>query len=294
MTAKSKPCIGITLGDPAGIGPEVIAKTLSDPRLPKGFRFEVLGASSGIHSGRSTQQSARIALQALENAVNRCKSGSLAAVVTGPVQKETLSKVGFPFPGQTEFFAARCKLKSSDVVMMMFDKKLKVSLCSTHCSMRDALHLLTPKKIIHTVMLTHAFLRSLGIKEPKIAIAGVNPHAGENGLFGTEEIKIIAPAVRQLRFLRVNVFGPYSPDTVFYNATNGAFDAVVAMYHDQGLIPFKLLAFSSGVNVTLGLPIIRTSPDHGTALDVAGTAQADASSLRAAIHLAIRMQDQLI
>jgi 4-hydroxythreonine-4-phosphate dehydrogenase len=288
MAPTNQPRIGITIGDAGGIGPEVVAKTLRDPFLPKGARFQVLG-NAQAKPGRSTIHTARQAWQALETAVKLWKAGEIDAVVTGPVQKETLARAGFLYTGQTEFFAARCRKQADDAVMVMHDKKLTVSLCSTHSSLRDAIKSLTSRQIVHVGRVTETFMRNLGVKKPRIAVAGLNPHAGENGLFGTEEKKIILPAVRQLTRLGIKASGPHSPDTVFYRAMKGGFDAVICMYHDQGLIPFKLLAFTTGVNVTLGLPIIRTSPDHGTGLDIAGKNRADHSSMLAAVQLAVKL-----
>ncbi|SDT99836.1 4-hydroxythreonine-4-phosphate dehydrogenase [Verrucomicrobium sp. GAS474] len=289
------PTLAITLGEPAGIGPEVVAAALRSPRLPKGFRYEVLGSAEGVAPGRPTARSAGIALKALEAAAAGWKAGRYAAVVTGPVQKETLIRaskgLSFPYPGQTEFFAARCGVPEDDVVMAMASPRLVVALLSTHLSLRRALGKITREKILRVVVETAAFLQAKGVRAPRIALAGVNPHAGENGLFGDEEGRILVPALAAAReaFPGLALTGPHSPDTVFWRARNGEFDAVVCAYHDQGLIPFKLLAFHDGVNVSLGLPLIRTSPDHGTALDLAGKGKADPRSMIAAIVLAARL-----
>jgi 4-hydroxythreonine-4-phosphate dehydrogenase len=280
--------IGITIGEPAGIGPEVIRKALRDPRLPRGFRYRIIGDASGITPGKPTRLSARRALAALEESVRLWKAGEIGAIVTGPVQKENLADIGFAFPGQTEFFAARCG-KRREPVMVLTDPKLTVALVSTHCSLRDAVRRLSAAKIVHTARETDLFLRRTGIRRPRLALAGVNPHAGENGLFGNEETRILKPALAKARRAGVGLEGPFSPDTVFHRAAEGEFDAVICMYHDQGLIPFKLLAFVTGVNVTLGLPLVRTSPDHGTALDLAGKNKADATSMVEAIRLACRL-----
>jgi 4-hydroxythreonine-4-phosphate dehydrogenase len=173
--------------------------------------------------------------------------------------------------------------------MVLTDPKLTVALATNHCSLGDALARLTPERIVYVAARTAEFLRQRGVKKPRLALAGVNPHAGEHGLFGDEETRIIAPALAQLRADGLDVTGPLAPDTVFYHALAGRFDAVVCAYHDQGLIPFKLVAFHTGVNVTLGLPIIRTSPDHGTALDLAGRGVADHRSMLAAVKLACRL-----
>lgn len=292
MSSSSQPpTIAITLGDPAGIGPEVIAKTLRDARLPKGFRFEVLGKASRktVTPGKSTRTSARIALNALEEAVKGCLTGHFAAMVTGPVQKETLAHLQPDFVGQTEFLARGCNRPDDDAVMVLTDPKLTVALCTQHCALKEALKRLTARRIIYVAEQTADFLKRRGVKRPRLALAGVNPHAGEHGLFGDEEKRILQPAFTALRRAGLNVTGPHSPDTVFYQALQGKFDAVICAYHDQGLIPFKLVAFASGVNVTLGLPIIRTSPDHGTALDLAGRGKADHRSMLAAVQLACRL-----
>jgi 4-hydroxythreonine-4-phosphate dehydrogenase len=289
--ASKQPVIAVTLGDPAGIGPEIVAKTLRDSRLPKGFRWEILGAAKKgrITPGKSTRTSARIALEALEQAVEGCRSGRFAAVVTGPVQKKTLAQIEPGFVGQTEFLARRCGRPDGNAVMVLTDSKLTVALCTQHCALKEALRRLSSARIVRVARQTADFLRRLGRRNPRLALAGINPHAGENGLFGDEEERLLRPALRTLRRAGYDVSGPHSPDTVFYHAVQGRFDAVICAYHDQGLIPFKLVAFQSGVNVTLGLPIIRTSPDHGTALDLAGKGKADHRSMLAAARLACRL-----
>ncbi len=291
MAARSSPLpvIALTLGDPAGIGPEVIAKTLRDPRLPRGFRYQVLGRREKIRPGKSTRASARIALDALEAAVRGCCERRFAAMVTGPVQKETVAQIQPGFVGQTEFLARQCGLPDDAAVMVLTDPKLTVALCTNHCSLRDALRRLSPKRIVYVAERTQEFLRQRGVARPRLALAGVNPHAGEHGLFGNEEARLLQPALDTLRRAGCDIAGPFSPDTVFHHAVSGDFDAVLCAYHDQGLIPFKLVAFHTGVNVTLGLPIIRTSPDHGTALDLAGRGRADHRSLLAAVNLAARL-----
>ncbi len=289
---SSPPIIAITLGDAAGIGPEVVAKTLRDPRLPKGFRFEVLGRTvgRGLAPGKLTRTSARLALQALEEAVAGCRAGKFVAMVTGPVQKESLAQIEPNFVGQTEFLARRCGLPDDAAVMVLTDPKLTVALCTNHCSLKDALKRLTSTRFVYVARHIADFLRQRGVKKPRLALAGVNPHAGEHGLFGDEEQRILQPALATLQRSGVEITGPYSPDTVFHDAVQKkAFDAVICAYHDQGLIPFKLVAFQSGVNLTLGLPIIRTSPDHGTALGIAGKGVADHRSMLAAVQLACRL-----
>jgi 4-hydroxythreonine-4-phosphate dehydrogenase len=288
---KTLPAIALTIGEPAGIGPEVIAQTLRDPRLPKGFRFEVLGAEKAhsIAPGKLTRASARIALAALEEAAQGCRNGRFAAMVTGPVHKEALARIAPDFVGQTEFLARQCHLPDDAAVMVLTDPKLTVALCTNHCSLRQALDRLTSARIVYVTQQVAQFLQKRGVAQPRLALAGVNPHAGEHGLFGDEEERLLQPALDRLHREKINIVGPQSPDAVFLQARHGAFDAVICTYHDQGLIPFKLLAFESGVNLTLGLPIIRTSPDHGTALDIAGRGVAGHRSMLAAVQLACRL-----
>jgi 4-hydroxythreonine-4-phosphate dehydrogenase len=287
MAIVQKPTIAITLGDPAGIGPEVIAAALLDRALPKGFHFELLGEKGT--PGKLTKAGARSALRALHAAAAGCLSGKYAAMVTGPVHKLALSKIESDFVGQTEFLARACGLPDDAAVMCLTDPKLTVTLCSNHCSLKDGLERLTPARIAYVAKITRDFLRRRGIALPRLAFAGLNPHLGEGGLFGDEDRRIVAPALAKLR--KAGLAITHAPaDTIFHHAVNRrAFDAVICAYHDQGLIPFKLVAFETGVNVTLGLPLIRTSPDHGTALEIAGQGKADHRSMLAAIQLACRL-----
>ena len=289
-SSTTQPVIAITRGDPAGIGPEIVRSALRNPRLPRGFRYEVLGLEKGpgIVPGRVTKASARAALSALKEAAAGCRSGRFAAMVTGPVQKETLAQVHPGFVGQTEFLATACGLPEDASVMMLTDPKLTVALCTNHCSVREALRRLTVPRIVYVTRLAACFLRRRGIPKPRLALAAINPHGGENGLFGHEEKRLLHPAVKKLQADGVDIrLGP--ADTIFYHALGKSYDAVICPYHDQGLIPFKLVAFQTGVNVILGLPIIRTSPDHGTALDLAGRGPADHRSLLAALRLAAQL-----
>jgi 4-hydroxythreonine-4-phosphate dehydrogenase len=283
------PTIAITLGDPAGIGPEVVAKTLRDSRLPRGFRYEVLGDARAAKPGKLTRTGARSALKALTDAAQGCRTGKYAAMVTGPVHKEALANIQPDFVGQTEFLARACDLPDEAAVMCLTDPKLTVALCSNHCSLKDAIKRLTPKRISYVAKITRDFLQKRGVAKPRLAFAGVNPHLGEAGLFGDEDFRLVAPAVIKLN--REGVDLVHAPaDTIFHYAVNKrAVDAVICAYHDQGLIPFKLVAFATGVNVTLGLPIIRTSPDHGTALEIAGRNIADHRSMLAAVQLAAKL-----
>lgn len=280
------PVIGITSGDPAGIGPEVIRAALASGRLPEGFRYDVTGPMSGHAPGEPGESGAREAAEALETAAAKLLAGEWHAVVTGPVSKQALHQVGYPFPGQTEFFAARSA--TENFAMCLTGGPLTVALVTAHVPLADVAALLCPSEIVRVGRLLADFLRRTGTAEPRIAVAGLNPHAGEGGDLGCEEIDIIAPAVEILRSSG-NFSGPYPPDTVFHRAAAGEFDGVLCMYHDQGLIPLKLLAFDCGVNVTLGLPFVRTSPDHGTAFAIAGKGAARPESMIAAIQLAARM-----
>jgi len=285
------PTIAITLGDPAGIGPEIVAKTLRDPRLPKGFRFEVLGKASGrgIHPGKLSRTSARSALDSLEQAAQGCLDGRFAAMVTGPVHKLAIARLPYDFVGQTEFLARACGLPDEAAVMVLTDPKLTVALCSSHLPLVQAIQRLTPERMVFVAKTVRQFLIQRGIAKPRLAIAGVNPHMGENGLFGDEDQRIVLPACKKLR--EENIIVCHLPaDAVFYFAVQKkSFDAVICAYHDQALIPFKMVAFETGVNITLGLPIIRTSPDHGTALEIAGQGKADHRSMLAAVKLACKL-----
>ena len=282
------PRIIITLGDPAGIGPEVIDRALASAKVPEGFEIEVLGDRRAGILGRPDARSAAVALAALNEAVRQLKNGSADAVVTGPVSKESLQAQGFPFPGQTEFFADAFGVK--DYGMLLTGATLTVGLATIHESLAKVPELLTEERIVRIGLLTSDFLRRRGILEPRIAVAGLNPHAGENGAFGDEEIRIIRPAIATLNAAGRGIFsGPAVPDAIFRDAAQSRVDAVIAMYHDQGLIPLKLLDFDTAVNVTLGLPKPRTSPDHGTAFSIAGKNLADPSSMIAAIRLACEL-----
>ena len=282
------PRIVITLGDSAGVGPEVIDLALAAGGFGREFEIEVLGDRAAGTPGRPDARSAAAALAALDEAVRRLKNGTADAVVTGPVSKEGLQSVGFAFPGQTEYFAAAFGV--SDHGMLLTGATLTVGLATIHEPLAKVPGLLTQESIHRTGKLTADFLRRRGIHHPRIAVAGLNPHAGENGAFGTEETTIIAPAIARLNEAGIGVFtGPAVPDAVFRDAAHGLYDAVLAMYHDQGLIPLKLLDFETAVNVTLGLPKPRTSPDHGTAFSIAGKGIANPSSMIAAIRLACEL-----
>jgi 4-hydroxythreonine-4-phosphate dehydrogenase len=282
------PIILITPGDPAGIGPEVIQKALASTALPQNCEFELLPYDSTIITGKPSEASARIALDCLETAARRLREGSADAVVTGPVCKESLQALGFPFPGQTEFFCDR--LHAEDVTMCLTGDHLTVALVTIHIPLAEVSAALQPTAIIKSGTHLADYLRQRLKRQPRIAVCGLNPHAGENGAFGREEIETITPAIDELnRSGRAEFSGPHVPDAIFRDAARGRYDAVLCMYHDQGLIPLKLLDFDNAVNISLGLPRPRLSPDHGTAFDIAGKNIADHSSMLRALQRAAEM-----
>src|SRR6266513_1897136 len=293
MNRSGKPSIGVTLDDCAGIGPEIVDLALRSDQVPKSAEYKIIGKYPDCHPGQPTRKTARSAAAALEEAVTLARRGELDAIVTGPVHKARMYEVGFKFPGQTEFFADRCGVKN--YAMCLTGGKLTVALVTAHIPLRKVTRALKQSEIVRVGLLLAEFLRSRGKNAPRVAVAGLNPHAGESGKLGVEEIEIIGPAVEDLNSSHVThhssrvFFGPVSPDTVFNRAIEGEFDAVLCMYHDQGLIPLKLHAFHSGVNVTLGLPFSRTSPDHGTAFEIAGKGIARPDSMIAAINLAVEL-----
>ena len=323
------PIIGITMGDPAGVGPEIIVKALSDPAVRQICRPVVLGdrgalslclkaddvcsirgishpsraegrpgeidlievcrlSEEGLTPGLPKVEGGAAMVDCIVTAVEMAKRKDIAAMVTCPISKVLMHRAGHHYEGHTQLIAERTSTK--DYVMMLAGERLRVALATIHCALKDVPRLLSREAILKTIMITsRALCRDFGFESPRIAVAGLNPHAGEEGLFGREEVEVIEPAVRAARQEGCAVEGPFPPDTVFHRAASGHFDAVIAMYHDQGLIPLKLLHFSDAVNVTLGLPIIRTSVDHGTAYDIAGKGTADPSSLKAAIRMAAMM-----
>ena len=285
--------IGITLGDQAGIGPEIVRAALASDRLPAGADCVVIGPTIDCSLGQPTAETARAAANALEEAATLARRGDIQAIVTGPIHKARMYEVGFKFPGQTEFFADRCGVK--DFAMLLTGGKLTVALVTTHLPLSEVATALREDEIVRVGLLLESFLRWRRVKKPRIAVAGLNPHAGESGALGCEEVETITPAISRLQTTcgaRAIIAGPFSPDTIFHRAANGDWDAVLCMYHDQGLIPLKLHAFHEGVNVTLGLPFPRTSPDHGTAFEIAGKAVARADSMIAAINLAVELAQQ--
>src|SRR5947209_1717271 len=284
--------IGITLGDQAGIGPEIVRAALNSGRLPADVDYSVIGQTISCSLGQPTTETARAASDALEEAARLALRRDLDAVVTGPINKAAMYKIGFEFPGQTEFFAARAGVKN--FAMLLTGGHLTVALVTVHLPLRDVAAALRLDEIVRVGLLLRDFLKRRGIAAPRIAVAGLNPHAGESGSLGNEEEDIIAPAVHRLQSASANlksaiVAGPFAPDTIFHHAANGEWDGVLCMYHDQGLIPLKLHAFHEGVNVTLGLPFPRTSPDHGTAFEIAGKSIARPHSMIAAIGLAVEL-----
>jgi 4-hydroxythreonine-4-phosphate dehydrogenase len=286
-----QPRIGITLGDCAGIGPEIVDLALKSGRVPDAAEYVVIGRQPDCKPGEPMIETARAAAAALEEAITLVRRGELDAIVTGPVHKARMYEAGFKFPGQTEFFAERCGVKN--FAMCLTGGQITVALVTAHIPLSEVPRALKQSEIVRVGSLLLDFLRCRSCENPRIAVAGLNPHAGESGKIGREEIEIIAPAIADLSAIRnpkSAIFsGPLSPDTLFHRLAAGEFDAALCMYHDQGLIPLKLHAFHSGVNVTLGLPFPRTSPDHGTAFDIAGKGIARPDSMIAAINLAVEL-----
>jgi 4-hydroxythreonine-4-phosphate dehydrogenase len=325
-----RPLIAVTMGDPSGVGPEVIAKALARPEIQGICRPLVLGDPAAMERALSVTGS-RITLQIvadvatasafssnainllplsqlsldvmnfghpsssagdamfryIEEAVRLCLGGETAAMVTAPINKEALNRAGHKYPGHTELLAEMTGAK--DFVMMLAGDNLRVSLVTIHEALADVPRLLTRDRILSTIRIVHRDVHRYFKRNPRLAVLALNPHCGEGGLFGMEEKNVIAPAVDAARREGIDAVGPLSADTLFHFAVHGEFDVVVCMYHDQGLIPLKLLHFDDGVNITLGLPIIRTSVDHGTAYNLAGTGKASELSMVAAIRTAARM-----
>jgi 4-hydroxythreonine-4-phosphate dehydrogenase len=316
--------LAVSLGDPAGIGPEVVGKcwdhrdqfnlppfvaigdprslaavwdgpiaTIDDPREADSA-FDVglplLSISSpepDVIPGHPTVGGAHCSLDALELAVGLARSGSASAVVTGPVSKHQLYTIGFAHPGQTEFVAERCGVSPSNVAMMLAGPSLRTVPVTTHVPLADVAALLTPGLIeARGRAALRGLQRNFGIADPRLAVAGFNPHAGEEGSLGREEIDLIVPAIEALRDEGWRVTGPHPADTMFHTSARARYDAALCMYHDQALIPLKALHFEEGVNITLGLPIVRTAPDHGTAFDIAGQDRADPRAMAAAMRVA--------
>jgi len=300
MTAK----LGFTCGDPAGVGPEIIARWVGANReatrdvavIGPARWLETLDTVAekiavgmedfGAVPGQPTGEGALVAWAAMERAAEGCKRGEFAGVVTGPVSKERLARIGYPFPGQTEFFAARW---GGEPVMAFCGGKLRVVLATWHVPLEHVARMLGPHLLLRTVAAARDLCRAEGIATPRIGVCGLNPHAGEGGLIGREEINLINPALEKLRGKFPGLSRCEPGDTLFGRALRGEFDVVIAMYHDQGLAPLKVIDFDEAVNVTLGLPHIRTSPDHGTAFGIAGQGVASATSFSNAVAAARRL-----
>lgn len=325
---ETRPTIAITMGDPAGIGAEVIVKALSDPILRHRAKYIIYGMNEQLsyaadlaefdvfwwrdqYNGRlrsyphdvvvvdydqfsmlgsaiksPSKMGGEASMRFCVDAIEAAKRNLVDAVVTAPIAKESWKLAGYHYPGHTELFADRTTTRR--YAMMFAGGPLKVVLCTVHIPLNGLYGRLNIGAVFQPIeLLNDALVNLFGIEKPRIAVAGLNPHASENGQFGDEEERIISPAIFMAREQGIDATGPYPPDTVFMAARDGKFDAVVAMYHDQGLIPVKLLAFDRAVNLTIGLPIVRTSPDHGTAFDIVGRNRANPGSMRAAIEMAI-------
>ena len=283
------PRIAITVGDPAGIGPEIAVKAAGAAEVRAICEPVIYGPHSEAElarfaRGRISPEAGRAAYEAIVAAVDDAKAGRVAAVATAPINKEAFAAAGLPWPGHTELLA---HLTAASRVRMMFHSDaLLVILATVHIPLADVPRALTRQVVDDTIGIAASELPAFGFPHPRLALAALNPHAGEHGLFGREDADVLAPAVEAGRANGIDIVGPIAADTVFVRAARGEFDAVIACYHDQGLIPVKVLAFGRAVNVTLGLPIIRTSVDHGTAFDIAGAGTADASSMIEAVRLA--------
>jgi 4-hydroxythreonine-4-phosphate dehydrogenase len=276
--------LAITIGDPAGIGPEIVEKALAELKTPA----RVFGrVPANVRYGEISAEYGRVALDAIDEAIEAIERGECSALVTAPIHKQAIALAGSEFPGHTELLAARAGLKryAHDYAMYFDSPKLRVVLLTVHVPLSDAIQAINAEDIAALARLT---ARTWPHEQPpRIAVAGINPHAGEGGRFGKEE-EVIAQGVEQARKEGIEISGPHPPDTVFLSATRGRYDVVMAMYHDQGLIPVKTLDFEHSVNVTLGLPYLRVSVDHGTAFDIAGQGLADAAPMRYAIEWAER------
>ena len=284
-----RPRIAITVGDPAGIGPEIAAKAADDPRVRAACEPVLYGPPPGSRftPGELSDEAGRAAYDAICAAVRDAQSGVVQAIATAPVNKLAFARAGLPWKGHTDLLAHLTG--SSRAAMMFWSEPLKVVLATVHIPLASVPGALTRELVEGTIELASRELPRFGVERPRLALAGLNPHAGEDGLLGEEERDVLRPSVEAARSRGVLVEGPFPSDTLFVRATRGEFDAVIACYHDQGLIPVKLLAFGRAVNVTLGLPIIRTSVDHGTAFDIAGRGIADPASLVEAVLLAARL-----
>ena len=286
-----KPKIALTVGDPAGIGPEIVAKAAADPGVRAVCEPVVFDAPvDGIRAGELSAAAGRAAYDTIVRAVDAARRGDVDGIATAPVNKLAFAQAGLPWRGHTDLLAHLCGTRR--VAMMFHAPELKVVLMTVHVPLADVPSLITPALVDETIAITCAALPRFGLSSPRLAVAGLNPHAGEAGVIGGEDDAVLAPAVRAARGRGIDITGPVPADTVFLRAARGEFDCVLACYHDQGLIPIKLLAFGHAVNVTIGLPIVRTSVDHGTAFDIAGKGVADAGSMIEAVTLAARLAGQ--
>lgn len=311
---SKKPRIGMTMGDPNGISPEIVVKALNSDEVTSvcspvvygsGDILEAAARLTGMKLGcpiydpsgftsadlkpcRVDKKAGEASLSYIREAVKAAMSGGIDAIVTAPISKESTHLAGSQFPGHTEMLK---ELTRADEAVMMFEGgSFRVVLVTIHTALRNVPDLITKERVLSVIKITNrALVDKFKIPKPRIAVCGLNPHAGESGAFGDEEILHISPAVAEARKLGIGITGPLPADTLFYYANQGKWDAIVAMYHDQGLIPFKMLSFNVGVNLTLGLPIIRTSPDHGTAFNIAWKGVADPSSMIAAVKVAARL-----
>ncbi|HEX5415989.1 MAG TPA: 4-hydroxythreonine-4-phosphate dehydrogenase PdxA [Chloroflexota bacterium] len=332
MNLNDRPIIGLTMGDPAGIGPEVVVKAMNEPDLYATCRplaigdvvtFQKTVASlglglavrvaaepgdgqyrhgvldvyqatsedlSGIQPGVVQPAAGKAAAECVIVATKLALAGTIAAMATAPLNKDALNQAGYHYPGHTEMLADLTDTK--DYSLTLIAGKLRVIHVTTHVSMRRAADLIERGRVLRIIRLADRFCRYLGVEAPRVAVAGFNCHAGENGLFGSEEIEQIRPAIEEARADGIDASGPWPGDTIFYRASKGEFDIVVAMYHDQGHIPVKMLGFEAGVNTTAGLPIIRTSVDHGTAFDIAGQGIATHGSMLEAVRLATSLANE--
>jgi 4-phospho-D-threonate 3-dehydrogenase / 4-phospho-D-erythronate 3-dehydrogenase len=285
----SLPRIALTLGDPAGVGPEIVAKAMVDPRVRAVCEPVPYGPSdlSRFQPGQLSGEAGLAAYEAITRAVADAQAGRVLAIATAPVNKEAFALAGLKWRGHTDLLAELTGARR--VAMMFYSRPLRVILATVHVALSQVPQLLTREWLEALITLSSDELPRFGFPSPRLAIAGLNPHAGEHGVIGTEDDEVIRPAVEAGRRAGIDVRGPFPADTLFVRATRGEFDAVIACYHDQGLVPVKLVAFGQAVNVTLGLPIIRTSVDHGTAFDIAGTGTADPGSMVEAVLLAARL-----
>lgn len=291
----SLPVIAVTVGDPSGIGPEIAVKAARDPRVVAECRPRLYGPHAPADlarfpAGRISADSAQAAYDAIVQAVSDARGGQVDAIATSPVNKAAFAAAGLSWRGHTDLLAHLCGV--DDVAMLFWSERLRVVLATVHIPLAEVSAALTGDRLLAVIRLTARSLPRFGLATPRIAVAGLNPHAGENGVLGTEDRDVLAPAIALARADGVDVSGPFPADTIFVRAARGEFDVVIAAYHDQGLVPVKLLAFGRAVNVTLGLPIIRTSVDHGTAFDIARQGVADEGSLVEAILLAAKLAER--